>query len=100
MHSLQTHRGIFEQLFEKVQDEAVARVGHFFANSFDETVHDEHRQYIEAAAELVYKVYNSSPLLVEEGDKEQKNQAKEQKFRAVYAVLRTLHFFNREDKER
>lgn len=100
VHSLQTHRGIFEQLFEKVQDEAVARVGHFFANSFDETVHDEHRQYIEAAAELVYKVYNSSPLLVEEGDKEQKNQAKEQKFRAVYAVLRTLHFFNREDKER
>lgn len=100
VHSLQAHRGIFKQLFEKVKDEAVQRVEHFFENSFDEPIHKDHKQYIEEAAELVYKVYNSSPFLWEERDKEQKNQAEEQKFQAVYAVLRTLHFFNQDDKER
>jgi CRISPR-associated protein Cmr2 len=90
VQSLQTHRGIFKELFENVKDEAVERVEHFFENSFDEPVHDDYRQYIKDAAELVYKVYNTNPSPGNE----------EQKFQAVYAVLRTLHFFNREDNER
>jgi len=90
VHSLQAYRGIIKELFENVKDQAVERVNHFFANSFDEQVHDDHRKYIEDAAELVYKVYNTAPSTWDD----------EQKFQAVYAVLRTLHFFNQDDNER
>lgn len=90
VHSLQAYRGILKELFENVKDQAVERVNHFFANSFNEQIHDDHRKYIEDAAKLVYNVYNTAPSTWDD----------EQKFQAVYAVLRTLHFFNQDDNER
>jgi len=89
VHNLNLYRGIFKELFENVKDEAVERIKHFFENSFDEPVHSNHRTYIDEAAELVYKVYTTAPPSWKE----------EQKFQAIYAVLRTLHFFNKKDKE-
>lgn len=90
VHSLQTYRGILKELFENVNDQAVERVNHFFANSFNEPVHDDHRPYINDAAELVYNVYQATPSTMND----------EQKFQAVYAILRTLHFFSQDDNER
>lgn len=94
VHSLQAYRGILKELFENVKDEAVERVIHFFANSFNEQVHKDHKQYIKDAAELVYNVYNTAPSTCDD------ERDDEKKFQAVYAVLRTLHFFNQDDNER
>ncbi len=91
VHSIQAYRGILKELFEHVPDQVEERVKHFFANSFDEEIHDEYRGYIDRVAELVYKVYIAVP------DAEKKD---DRKFQAVYAVLRTLHFFNQDDNER
>jgi len=90
VHSIQAYRGILKELFENVPDQAIERVNHFFANSFDEPIHKDYESYIGDAAELVYKVYKAAPSKGQD----------DRKFQAVYAVLRTLHFFNQDDNER